>query len=548
METFTSIKTEVYVSSAWLDISADVLQNPTPKVSGIGIMGNSIMDRVGDTGTYTFSLRNGANNIGGVLGYYTPQGANVLTGWETGIPVRLTFAYDGYKKLFYFLVDADGIEVVPGKYDTRRVNVKCSNWLERAAKHRLSLLGYQTNVRGDQGLQCVLDNMTKKPQSISLSQGAQSFPTMFDITRSNTMAIGEIQKITMSGLDYAYVTGNDTNGETFRYMTRADWLAKASTAVYPAKNSDFTDSILNETGGTDDILLETGDRLLLEHSYSASFTAAADQDNMNTLKILYGKNLANHVKLITYPRRVDTSDVVLWSLETPITIAAGETLTDVTGTYTDPNFSSAKISGINMVVPVATTDYQMWSNIDGTGIDRTADLVVVANYNGTAEVQYTLTNNNAATSYITKLQARGRGVYIYDPAEKLYDSTTSQATYDVIPLDIQMPYLDGLDNLFVYADKTATGAYNGGILTQLDRSMLTIEQLTYIVNRDPHFMLAFLFLEPGDGIKLYETVSYDGGSGYNYWNSPWWIMGYDFEIIQGKFVKWSLILKYRGLT
>ena len=532
------------MSSAWLDITADVLHNPSPKVAGIGITGNSIMDRIGDTGTYTFSLNNSTTNIGGVLGYYTPAGANVLSGWTTGIPIRLTLAYDGYQKLYYFVIDSDGIEVVPFQYKERRVNVRCSNWLDRAAKHRLKNVSYQTTVRGDQGIQAILDDMTFKPQRAALSQGQQSYPTMFDITHSNTMAISEINKIVMSGLDYAYISGDDTYGETLRYMTRTDWLNKNSVAVFPAKNSDFTDSILTEAG--DHILSEAGDRILIEHATTANFLST--QNNMTTLKVLYGKNIANRVKMRTYPRRVDTTDVVLWSLETPITIAAGETLTDVVGQYTNPSFGKIQISGINMVIPVSGTDFKMYANIDATGTDRTADLVVSADYRSTAEVKYSLTNNNAATSYITTLQARGRGVYIDDPSEKLYESSTSQTTYGVIPLDIDLPYLDGLDNLFVYAEKTPATIYNGGLLTQLDKSMMTIEQLSFIVNASSKLMLAFLFMDPGDALEIYETVTYDGNTGYSYWNSPWWLMGYDFEIINGKYIKWSMILKYRGLT
>lgn len=551
-EQFTSIKTEVYVSSAWLDISADVLVNPRPKVSGIGIMGNSILDRVGEPGTYTFSLNNSTTSIGGVLGYYTPQSPSRLTGWQTGIPVRLSFVYDGYNYIkFYGTIDRDGIEVITGKKGERRVNVRASNFMARAAAHKLSALGYQTTARADQGLQAVIDNMSVKPLTYQLTQGAQSFPTLFDVTRSDTMALGEIQKLIMSGLDYAFVNGNDINGETFRYMTRTDWLNKISVTTYPAKNSDFSDALLDE-GGVNEIGNEDGTTsILLEHAYTADWTtSAADHDNMVELKVLYGKNIANHVKMITYPRTVDTSNQVLWSLSTPITIAAGETLTDIRGRYTDPANGQSEISGVSMVTPVITTDYLMNAAIDGSGVDRSADLVVSANYNGTAEVIYTLTNNNAATSYITKLQARGLGVYVYDTSEKMYDSTTSQTTYGVVPLDIDMPYLDGVDNLFVYADKGATNAFNGGILTQLDVSMLTVERVSFIVNRDSKLMLGFMFLEPSDAIKLYETITDDTVAGtYDYWtNASWWIMGYDFEIIDGKYVKWSLVLKFRGLT
>lgn len=549
MEQFTSIKVECYINSAWADITADVLQVPAPRVSGMGIMGNTILDRTGDAGTFTFSLNNSNRNSASTLGYYTPEGVNKRTGWQPGLPVRLSFAYDGYSRYKYYgVIDNDGIKVVPGQYKERRVDVKCSNWMRKAANHTLALLQYQTNFRADQGIQCVLDNMPFQPQRTTLGIGATTFPTVFDITKTNSKALGEISKLVMSGLDYGFIRASDVTGEEFVFMPRATWVAKASSATsFPAKNSDFTDSILNETGGTDDILLETGDRLLLEHAYTANFNTS-DRDNFTDLKLSYGKNMANHVVMKTYPRTVDASSVVLWSLETPITIAAAETLTETRGTYVDPNSGNSKVNGINMVTPVATTDYQMFDNADGTGTDRTANLTVVAEY-GTSEVRYTLTSAAAGTAYITKLQARGTGVYIYDPAEKVYDSTTQQTTYGVMPLTVDMPYLDGVTNLYTISDKTYTAFFNGGLGTQLDKPMMTVDKVTFNVNKNARLMLAFLFLEPSDTLNLYETVSDDGGaSTYVYWLSNWYITGYDFEIVDGKYVNWSPALKLQGLT
>ena len=65
---FTSIKIEAYISAAWVDISADVLQNPQPSWN-MGIMGNSPVDRVGDSEIFTFSMRYGEDNSAGLVGY-----------------------------------------------------------------------------------------------------------------------------------------------------------------------------------------------------------------------------------------------------------------------------------------------------------------------------------------------------------------------------------------------------------------------------------------------------------------------------------------------
>lgn len=163
-EEFTSITTEAYLSGAWVDITSDVRTSPAPRVTGIGILDNTFAGRVGDIGTYEFTLDNSAACSGGVLGYYTPYGTNVRTGWDVNVPIRLTFNYDGYSRVkFYGTVDLDGITVEPLKNRGRSVSVRASNWMAHASNHSISLLQYQTNIRADQAIQCILDNMSIQP-------------------------------------------------------------------------------------------------------------------------------------------------------------------------------------------------------------------------------------------------------------------------------------------------------------------------------------------------------------------------------------------------
>lgn len=147
MYSFSTWKIEAYLSSAWIDLTPDVLVSPSPKVQGMGIQGSSIMDRVGGVGTLTFSLRNSAASSGGLVGYYTPEGVNRRTGWGAGVRVRLYFEYEGFRRYrFYGKIDRDGIEVITGSYNERIVNVKCSNWMKDASTTLLDLAQYETNI------------------------------------------------------------------------------------------------------------------------------------------------------------------------------------------------------------------------------------------------------------------------------------------------------------------------------------------------------------------------------------------------------------------
>ena len=544
MESFTAITFEIYFNGAWTDVSADVRATPHPRINGIGIMGDGFADHVGEPGTCEFSLDNSSANSAATQGYYTPTSITSPTKVVPGCPVRVSFTWDGYKRYkFYGLIDNDGVTVETGKYRGRSVKIKASNWFAIASRTKLDLMDYQTNLRPDQGIQNVLDKMYIKPNKVTMSQSATTYPTVFDITRASTMAAGEINKLTLSSLDYAYIRGGETSGEEFVFLPRTDLFSRGF-PVYPDKNSNFTDAILNETGGTDDILLETGDRLLLEHSLSPSWTEFVYPDNMQDLQIEYGTNMTNRFRFTTYPRSVDAAAVVLWASETPITILAGETLTTVRGNYTDPGAGNAQVGGISMQTPVATTDYQMFANSDGTGTDRTADLVVSAVY-GTAEVKYSLTNNNAATSYVTKLQARGIGVYTYDKQEKVFNDTTTQATYGVIEQNIDMPYTDGATNLFTSTGKVDSGFFGSGMGFGWQYPEMTIESMSFTVNSSYLRMLAFLFVEPSDLITYKETMTEatKDASGATAASINQIVTGYDIEILPGKIVKWTLALR-----
>jgi hypothetical protein len=558
MEEFTSIVYEAYISGAWVDLSADVRQNPTPRISGIGIMGNSITDRTGDAGTCEFSLDNSTGNSGGLLGYYSPGHPNVRSGWTHGLRIRVTFNYDGYSKIFDdFYIDRDGLNVVTGLYGERSVRVHASNWMKYAADHKLNLMQRKTNYSIFNALQDIIDNSDRKPLRIKwwgkdyfdafgvLQHDTNTFPTVFDVTQADTKALSEFNKLAMSLFGYVYQRGDGTlviENQTKGRGYNIDDSGSFTFGTYiPNKSTDYTDAILNESGGTDNILNEDGSNILLEHAQRASFTDA----DIKSINVSYGKNLANRVKFVLYPRTVDGSAVVLSTLEEPIEILAAETLTEIRNQYKDPNNQDVEVNGYEMVAPVATTDYQMFQNEDGTGTDRTADLVVVAEY-GNSEVRYTLTNNNAATSYVTKLSARGKGIYIYDTIEKLYEERTiSIPAYGPKDLTLDCYYLDSIDSLFLFAQKSTT--IWTGLLAGVAKNEMTVDAVIFDVNRSSKSMMAFMFLEPGDIMKLFETMSEVDLSQANY-DSGWYINGYDVEIVAGKFVRWTCVMKFTSRT
>lgn len=554
---FDSIVFEVYVNRNWVDLSADVLATPEPRVSGIGIMGTSPLDRTGGTARLSFALNNSESNSQQTLGYYSPGHVNAMPGWTTGLPVRLYFVFDGIYKQLYFKINPDGITVEAGIKGKRSVKIECSNWMREAENRTIDLIEYQTSLSADEGIRRVITNMPNAPLSQSFQAGTRTFPTVFDITSKKTKALSEINKLTMSEMGYTYMRDThssslSTAGEQLVFENRTWRYSQRETpSNIPIYSPEATSKLLMET---DDYLLleKTGDKILLEAAQEAVF----DDGDILAMQTSYGEHIYNRAKLVSYPRFVDTSNVVLWNLENPIEIPAGGIVTGIRGSYRDPNGKANSVSGINMVAPVSSTDYTANAQEDGGGADLTSSLTVSAEY-GTAEVEYSLQNTGAVKLYVITLQARGRGVYIYDSASVVYESMASIQTYGVNEIVFDMPYLSDATTLFTFSQNVDRMLLEGvgdlvlledgnylryddanGVFDLLvsDEPETYITRITFAANRDAFNMLAFMALSAGSFIKLSESVT---GITNQFTHC---INGYDFEIKPSGVVLWHAVL------
>lgn len=518
MQNFDSIALEIYINGVWVDVWDDVLHNPPPS-SNTGIMGNSPLDRVGDAGMCTFYLRNDSRNSVGIAGYYSPGHANSLSGWTTGLLVRWSFTYDGVTKVKYYgRITSDGITPDSGIYGKRRVKVVAGDWMEQASDHELNLIELQENYRIDQAVSLIVANMPIAPLSTEYNEGSSIFPTVFDATRTGTRATGEFQKLALSEFGYIYIRrGNE--GETLVVESRDTRSNVANTSV--PVTSDESNISLNEDGTT--LLNEDGTTSIYDEVQEITFDNANIPEGVQTA---YGKNLANKIPATSYPRRVDAAaTTVLFALQTAFKLSAGETKEGYRGTYRDPDGGASYVNGRDMVTPAANTDYQGFENQDGTGTDYTNDLVVTATY-GTNEVEYTLTNNAAVDVWITKLQARGRGIYLYDPVTVVKNDETSQLRHGVIPLSFDMVYQD---------DPTIVDAFSEYTLGLEKEPNLTVDSFPIVCNNSRAGMLGFMYLEPGTRATFIEDqIGID---------NDYFIQGYKFTIYDGKIAVWEPVLK-----
>lgn len=139
--------------------------------------------------------------------------------------------------------------------------------------------------------------------------------------------------------------------------------------------------------------------------------------------------IINRAIVIARPREVDSSPSVIWSSsELPIEIGAGQTVT-IWPQFFDSEAGENVLPINEITTPVEDTDYDANSQSDGGGTDKSSQVgIVVTNFVESAKVE--ITNNDAATIYITLLQLRGKAARVTQAIQKISEDTDSINKYE----------------------------------------------------------------------------------------------------------------------
>ena len=247
---------------------------------------------------------------------------------------------------------------------------------------------------------------------------------------------------------------------------------------------------------------------------------------MVDMEVAVGANLANLIKSRSYPVEIDAdATTVLFTLNTVIELAAGETKEDLRSSYIDPDGSGRRVSVVSdeMIEPRPTTDYVANAQEDGGGVDKTDQLSVTASY-GTEAVEYpALTNSDSSPIFITKLQAVGKGIYDYQPVDSIREDTDSQAIHGTISLVANFKY---------EPDPAITESYGAIVLSETTSDDVVVQSIPFHANYDSKTMYGFLVLEPGSRFALEEDhtgVSQD-----------FFVQGYEATIISRNMVDFTI--------
>jgi hypothetical protein len=391
-------RVELYLGGAWVDVSGDVVSSVK---ADWGIHGSGLKDRVADPGAMSFDLDNSAQNSGGVRGYYSPTSPSVRVGFGIGTPARLVLQHALYGTRVKWVGTIESARPVPGARDPKTA-VSCVDWMDEAARAKLSGIAVQTDAQSDALFNVLVAAMDRQPPGgIMSGSGSDVYPYALDDAQDEASKVTALlQRLALSEYGLVYVSAGVLVFEGRRRRGGAG-------GVRFAMDDDGVITALGVTHGRDDVV--------------------------------------NRVQVSIHPRRRDAAaTTVLFNLGSAVEVLRNTSVV-VTCPYRDPNQQAQRVGGIDMVAPVATTDYLLNTAADGSGTNITAQLVVSAAYGGNSAT-LTLTNNGPLDGHVTKLQLRGRGLYDFEPLISDIRDAASVTAYGENSLSYDMPYQASLAN------------------------------------------------------------------------------------------------------
>jgi hypothetical protein len=472
----SSVITEFHNGSVWVNVSDYVVS----EISGEGGFSTP------DPGDFTASLGSSSfdlDNSGGLFTVYggdSRRGLNTLAGWRKGAKVRHRVIFAGRDKVVWFGF-LDDVVSDDGTWGDQRVHVTCLDWIDVSARYPMKRSEILLDKTLADGVASIVSRISVSPEGVDSDPQTSEFPAIFDNVRSKTKALGEIDKLARSELGFVYVLKDGAlkvEGATSRKGT----IPLSVVPTYP-------DNAL--LVAADNALLASVDNAILLDEYGEASLAVTSEK----LDLGMRDDYWNDAFIRNYPTKTDTSLHVLFELGTPILIAAGRTI-ELIGNYTDPEGGNV-VNGTNMQTPVANTDFELFANEDGTGTNGTPSGTVSATYYGDV-VEYRVKNNSTVPYWLTKLQARGYGIYRTAFIETPLTVTGSANTYGEKSFDLNQTYQPS-----PYSGKV----YGASVLETHHSPKTRITSARYNANLNPSHMLSFMYLDIGSLIKVYDSRS-----------------------------------------
>lgn len=441
-------------AGVWTDLIADSLLGAGPLHGEYGIRGTGPLDLIASTGILRFILDNGASNSAGKPGYYTPGHVDQRSGFDESTKVRTKFTYGGTS---YYKMLARISDVAPsaGLFREARTTVTALDWMDQAAAQKIAQLGIQTNKRGEELLALVLADMPIQPRATSFDTGIETLARFFDTDSDEKMSpMSLMAKMARNELGgRIYVMGDTAGGETLRFEHRRRRILTATAFA---------------------TLDQTMDELEIEYSRKAVY---------------------NVVRARVYPKEIDAVAVVIYTLQSPIPISTGQSVTLVLP-FRDPATARA-LSASDVTWPPAAADFKFGAN-EGDYGELNAALTFPSYTVGGNSARVTITNAGSVPGWLNKLEVWGKGIKAYDP---LTYEARDQASIDDRGETVLTWELEQHDNLL------KAEALAGFKLLEWKQPRKVPQRVRFLANKSSALMLAFLQGEPGSRVTLKESLT-----------------------------------------
>src|SRR5262245_20385876 len=305
-----------------------------------GIQGSDpATDHVADAGTLQFTMDDGAKKH--TYGIFSPLNPSRFYGFDLNAQVRWSIGQSVGTRYYKFVGSLSDITTDPGIHSEHRSRCTAVDIWDDFAQTKMPELSAQLGATSSALVTTLLDALPYSVPQRSIDTGVESFPFAFDGGSGQGLMVREaLQQICMSEFGYAYRKGDLLTGNVFVFENRSRRVNN------PPVLTALTDA---------DIV---------------ALDAPASRDDVYRT-----------VRINIHPMKVDTANVVLYSLDatTTTTIGNGETIT-IIGPYRNPDNEDQLAGGMDMVDPVPTTDYLMNVSSDGLGTDLTSGFTVFAGY------------------------------------------------------------------------------------------------------------------------------------------------------------------------
>lgn len=401
--------------NTWTDVTAD-LHAAIPVIIERGIEPG---ERVAKVGRMTLALYNPD-------GRYTPGHAAAIGGFEVGIGVRLE-ADDGMDThtLFYGRLAAINPSRSAGAQQAAPLQkVELTVLDDMAAVHRARLETFP-----------LLTNVGPKELVNRLVDTSFTPPGLFDYWRLGHPGASELGQTTTLPNTY---TGKDFAAGQSVFP----WAGDTWRGEFPL-GAALRDVMTSE-GGYFYITADGTPTFADRHTRPKHVTADATlSGSLAGLAVERAHaRVANRVEITAHPRDDAASPEVLWESQHRIRLMPGVPRV-VLCRYIDPDQEAIQVGALDVIPPVAGTDYTATDAADGSGTDAT-DAVSIAFELGAASARLTLVSGWPLNQpiYVHTLRVRGKPLRTYQPVTVVLEDEASRIAFGPLPLRLDMPLQD----------------------------------------------------------------------------------------------------------